>query len=108
MRRRDDEAMLRGRGERGQALVLFALAATALCLMAALLLDGGSAFVRRRQLQDAGDAAALAGSHRFGSIGCSATAGPPPGTPRAEVVQAALASLALNAPWLPSSAISVT
>lgn len=50
------------RGEKGYVLVL--VAAMAACLMgaAALALDGGRAFLARRELQDAVDAAALAGA----------------------------------------------
>ncbi len=50
------------RGERGQALVIFALALVALLGMAALVLDVGSWFRAQRRLQAVADAAVLAGA----------------------------------------------
>ncbi len=50
------------RNERGQILVLFALALVAMIAMVGLILDGGSAFAQRRQEQNAADLAALAGA----------------------------------------------
>jgi Flp pilus assembly protein TadG len=49
--------------ERGQIIILFALFLTALLAMGALLFTGAHSLVLRRQLQDAGDAAALAGAN---------------------------------------------
>lgn len=51
--------------ERGQVLVLFALMLTGLLLMATVLFDGAQAVLQRRQLQNAADAAALAGANRL-------------------------------------------
>ena len=48
------------KGERGQALVLFVLSAAVLFGMAALVIDVGLAYVERRHIQNAVDAAALA------------------------------------------------
>jgi len=48
--------------ERGQFLVLFALASTAIILFAGLTIDGGYAFAQRRGSQNASDFAALAGA----------------------------------------------
>ncbi len=86
----------RVRRERGQILVLFVLALVAMFAMAGLLLDGGQALTVRRQLQDASDSAALAAANLMqtaetvgGPKGCSATAGPPPGSPRSSLVTAA-------------------
>lgn len=57
---------LMGRGrERGQVLVIFALALVALVAMVGLVLDGGSAFAQRRDQQNAADLAALAGANDF-------------------------------------------
>ncbi len=50
------------REERGQTLVLFALALIAVIGIIALAVDGGYAYVQRRRMQYAADAAALAGA----------------------------------------------
>jgi hypothetical protein len=99
------------RGEHGQILVLFVLALVAMLTMAGLLFDGGQALALRRQLQNAGDAAALAAANvvQSGSPrGCSATAGPPPGAPRAAVVTAAQDAVHASLPNFPNSSINVT
>jgi Flp pilus assembly protein TadG len=49
--------------ERGQILVLFALMLTVLTLLGAVLYSAAGDLVLRRQLQNAGDAAALAASN---------------------------------------------
>lgn len=61
--------------ERGQILVLFGLMLTMLALLAALLYTSASELVLRRQLQNAGDAAALAAANLMeqGSTQCNAT-----------------------------------
>ncbi len=51
---------LRG-SESGQSIVIVAMAMVAIIAMAALVLDGGYAFLERRRVQNAADAAALAG-----------------------------------------------
>ncbi len=48
--------------QRGQSLVLFALMIIAFMAILALVFDGGMAFAKRRQAQNAADAAALAGA----------------------------------------------
>ena len=51
-------------------------------MMLALLFDGARALVLRRQMQNASDAAAMAGANVIQGLSpkqCSATAGPPPG-----------------------------
>jgi Flp pilus assembly protein TadG len=50
-------------GERGQTIVVFALALVALVAMAGLLVDGGLAWSNRRQAQAAADTAALAAAN---------------------------------------------
>jgi len=65
-------ASLRG-GERGQALVLWALMAVALVGMAGLTLDGSNLNEQRRKLQNAADAAALAGAVDLPSNSAQAT-----------------------------------
>src|SRR5256714_10397917 len=52
----------RFRNERGQALVLTAVAMVMVCGMAALVLDVGNWFRDKRRLQGTADAAALAGA----------------------------------------------
>lgn len=54
--------MNRAPNERGQALILVALAAVGLFAFAALAIDGSRAFSDRRHAQNAADTAALAGS----------------------------------------------
>jgi Flp pilus assembly protein TadG len=48
--------------ERGQALIMIAFAAVGLFALTALAIDGGAAFSKDRQAQNAADAAALAGA----------------------------------------------
>ncbi len=48
--------------ERGQALIIVAFAAIGLFAFTALAIDGGAVFARKRQAQNAADAAALAGA----------------------------------------------
>ena len=50
-------------GERGQVVVIFALALVAMVGMVGLVLDGGSAFAQRRSVQNAADLAALAAAN---------------------------------------------
>jgi uncharacterized membrane protein len=97
---------------RGQILPLFVLALVAILAMAALLFDGAYAYVQRRKLQDAGDAAALAGSNALQTVGssrtCSTTSGPPPGAPRADIVTAVLASIDANVPGFDHANVTIT
>jgi Flp pilus assembly protein TadG len=51
------------RRQRGQVLILVAFAVTALIGMTGMAIDLGFAFAHRRQVQNAADAAALAGAH---------------------------------------------
>src|SRR5207244_3246074 len=55
----------RWKDERGQALVLTAIAIVMICGMAALVLDVGNWFRDKRRLQGTADAAALAGAQRL-------------------------------------------
>ena len=48
--------------ERGQVLVIFAIALVAIVAMVGLVLDGGSAFAQRRDEQNVADLAAMAGA----------------------------------------------
>jgi Flp pilus assembly protein TadG len=54
-----------GRGERGQVLVLFTIAAVAIIAMVGLVIDGGWTFVQRRDEQNVSDAAAMAGGYAY-------------------------------------------
>ena len=88
---------------RGQVLVIVAVAFTAMIGLLAILFDGANGMVLRRDMQDGGDAAAIAGAnviHVGSPRGCSATPG---GAPRASVAQAVRDSLAQNLPWLDTS-----
>jgi hypothetical protein len=96
----------------GQILPLFALSLLVILAIGALVLDGANMLVTRRHLQNAGDAAALAGANIIQKTGqgsvCSATAGPPPGSPRSDIVTAVTNSLTANYPGLVAGNISVS
>ena len=102
----------RRNGERGQVLVLFILGLVAMLAVGALLLDGANALVTRRRLQNAGDAAALAGANTIHTAGsahvCSTVSTAPPGAARADIIAAANASLAVNLPWLAAGSVTVS
>lgn len=51
--------------EHGQVLVLFALALVAIVAMTGLVLDGGSAFVQRRGMQNVADSAAMTAGYVY-------------------------------------------
>lgn len=51
--------------ERGQVLVIFAIALVAIVAMTGLVLDGGSTFVQRRDEQNVADGAAMAGAYDY-------------------------------------------
>jgi hypothetical protein len=57
------------RREGGQVLVIFALALTAIVAMTGLVLDGGAAFVQRRDMQNVADNAAMAAAYAYGMGG---------------------------------------
>jgi hypothetical protein len=79
--------------QRGQVLALFALAATALVLGAAVVVDGGYAFAQRRETQNAADFAAMAGTR---IVGIKLTNNPPGAGTAANVEQAIRETLAAN------------
>ena len=60
--------------ERGQVLVLFALALVAIVAMTGLVLDGGSAFVQRRGMQNVADSAAMSAGYAYAMGGDAAAA----------------------------------
>jgi hypothetical protein len=94
---------------RGQVLVIVAVAFSAMMALLAVLFDGANGMVTRRDMQDGGDAAALAGANvvQVGTPrGCATVAGG--STPRATIVAAVNASLALNLPWYNTAAASIT
>ena len=95
--------------ERGQVVVIVAVAFTVILMFLAVVFDGGSALVRRRQLQDASDAAALAAAnaiHVGAPRGCSGD--PLVSTPRASVAQAARDSVAANLTWFDENTADVS
>jgi len=96
----------------GQILALFAFSLVVIVAVGALLFDGASALVTRRRLQNAGDAAALAGANVLQTIGsahvCSTGASSPPGAPRQDIVDAVTASLAVNWSAISTSDVTVT
>ena len=57
--------MSRSERERGQVLLLMALTIVGLLAAVGLAIDGGTVFVERRRMQNAADAAALAGTHEL-------------------------------------------
>jgi hypothetical protein len=56
---------IKNNSQRGQALVLVALAIIGMLAMLALVLDGGTTFMNRRAMQNAADAGALAGARQL-------------------------------------------
>jgi Putative Flp pilus-assembly TadE/G-like len=92
---------------RGQIIVIVALVFTAMLALLAVLFDGANGMVTRRDMQDGGDAAAIAGAnvlHVGTPRGCSATPGG--SSPRASVAQAVRDSLATNLSWIdPTTAV---
>jgi hypothetical protein len=97
--------------DRGQVMIIFAFAFVVIVMMLALLFDGARGLVLRRELKNATDAASMAGANIIQSLsptGCSATAGPPPGAPRAEVVAAVQASVAANMPGYNPANVVIT
>src|SRR6266545_4583759 len=101
----------RGRGQSGQILPLFAFSLVVLLALGALLIDGAGTLVLRRRLQNAGDAAALAGANALQTSGsarvCSTVSTSPPGAARQDIIDAVNASLAVNMPALSSTQISI-
>jgi hypothetical protein len=91
----------------GQVLIIFAFAFVAIIMLLGLLFDGGRALVLRRELKNASDAAAMAAANILQGTpqGCSAT---PPGLPRASVIAAAQASVAVNLPGYDPNKVDVT
>jgi hypothetical protein len=97
--------------ESGQVLIIFAFAFIGMLMMLALLFDGARALVLRREMQNASDAAALAGANVIQGLTprqCSLTGGPPPGVPVAAITAAAKASVAANLPDYPQANVIVT
>jgi hypothetical protein len=105
--------------ERGQVLIIFAFAFVAIIFMLALLFDGARGLVMRRELQNASDAAAMAGANILQSLspttGCDADGipyldadGVPHLEPRFEVRDAVAASVAANLPNYDPALIDVT
>jgi Putative Flp pilus-assembly TadE/G-like len=97
--------------ERGQVLLIFAFAFAIIIMFLALLFDGAQGLVLKRQLQNASDAASMAGANIVQAIsprGCSASPGPPPGAPQALVVAAVQASVAANLPGFDPADVVVT
>ena len=73
----EDSERRRGRGDDGAILIFLGLSIAMLLIIAALVLDGGSAYVQRRQGQNSADAAAMAGTraldrYRFPPTGTTA------------------------------------
>jgi len=62
---RDFRTMLRPRGQAGQALMTFALSATALMMFAGLTFDVGALYLEKRRVQVAADAAAFGAAHEI-------------------------------------------
>jgi len=60
-----------GRTERGQALVIIVFAILALLVVAGLAIDGGTVYLERRRMQNAADAAALAGTRKLAEAMCA-------------------------------------
>lgn len=94
-------------GEEGVVIVLFSIFLVALLAFGALVYTGAQALVLRRQLQNAGDAAALAAANvLIINGGCSASGSG--GPPQAAVVTAAKNEVAANFPSYDLSKVIVT
>jgi Flp pilus assembly protein TadG len=76
--------------QRGQILVLFALAIVAVIGAVGLVIDGGGAFAQRREEQSVADIASVAGANAYMNIGTTVAAR------SAAAVHAAATSAALN------------
>jgi hypothetical protein len=61
-------------GERGQVLAIFGLSLVAIVTMTGLVIDGGSTFVQRRDMQNAADAAAMAAGYAWANTTSSTAA----------------------------------
>ena len=93
---------------RGQVVVVVAVAFSLMLAFLAVLFDGANGMVMRREMQNASDAAALAGAnvvHSGSPRGCAAVAG---GAPRALVATAVRDSLAENLTWFDANAATIT
>ena len=93
---------------RGQVLVIVAVVFIAMLAFLAVLFDGANGMLTRREMQDAGDAAVLAGANviQVGTPrGCSATPG---GAPRASVALAVRTSLTANLTWYDAATAAIT
>ena len=108
MRRLDSTA----RREAGQILPLFCFSLVVLLAIGALLVDGAGTLVLRRKLQNAGDAAALAGANVLQTTGservCSTVSNSPPGAARQDIIDAVTASLATNMPALGATNFTIS
>ncbi|HSL97064.1 MAG TPA: pilus assembly protein TadG-related protein [Candidatus Deferrimicrobiaceae bacterium] len=83
--------------EEGVIIVLFSVSLIVLLAFAALVYTGAQALVLRRQLQNAGDAGALAAANLLiVQQGCSASGSG--GSPRSSIVEAAKAAVVRNIP----------
>lgn len=92
---------------RGQVLVIVAVAFTVMIAFLAILFDGANGMFLRREMQNAGDAAALAGAnviHSGSPRGCATTAG----APRATVANAIRQSLTQNLSWFDANTATIT
>mgnify|MGYP001086580226 CR=1 FL=1 len=61
------------RAERGQAVFIMVFVLVGLLAMLGLAIDGGTVFLERRRMQNAGDAAALAGTRLLAAAICGDT-----------------------------------
>jgi hypothetical protein len=94
-------------GEEGVVIVLFSIFLVALLAFGALVYTGAQALVLRRQLQNAGDAAALSAANLLiVQEGCSASG--IGGPPRAAIVAAAKNDVSVNMPGYDLSKVIVT
>jgi Flp pilus assembly protein TadG len=94
----------RDRRDEGQVLVLFCISVVAMLVAMALLYDGARALVLRRQLQNAAEAAALAGANVIASgnpQGCASN-----GVIRTAVATAAKNSVKTNLGWTDANVAS--
>jgi len=89
-------AIVNRRGERGQTIILVAVALVSLLAMAALAIDVTTLYAARGEMQRAADAAALAGAKAFVDSGITPLPTTDPGFPTRQVLAQNMATAVVN------------
>jgi hypothetical protein len=91
-----NQAILSRHGERGQTIILVAVALVSLLAMAALAIDVTTLYVARGEMQRAADAAALAGAKAFVDSGITPLPTTDPGFPARRILAQNMATAVVN------------